>query len=136
VLAQSGSAAPRADSGFYGIRFSDQGEAGPGFEALRGRLPSPVGGEVRVVDARREESDGPGIEFQAPVGTAVRAVAAGRVAFSDRYGSYGKLVILDHGNGYYTAYGGLGAVEARVGDDLSLDARIGAIGGDSNPPAL
>jgi septal ring factor EnvC (AmiA/AmiB activator) len=66
----------------------------------------------------------------------VRAVSAGRVAFSDRYGSYGRLVILDHGDGYYTVYGGLGAVEVRVGDDLSRQARIGSIGTDFAPAAL
>jgi len=45
-------------------------------------------------------------------------------------------VILDHGDGYYTVYGGLGAVEVRVGDDLSRSARIGSIGTDFSPPAL
>jgi septal ring factor EnvC (AmiA/AmiB activator) len=91
---------------------------------------------VRIRVARRDESDGPGLELQAPAGTPVRAVAAGRVAFSDRYGSYGRIVILDHGDGYYTVYGGLGAVEVRVGDDLSRDARIGSVGSDFNPPSL
>ena len=66
----------------------------------------------------------------------MRAVAAGRVAFSDRYGSYGRLVILDHGDGYYTVYGGLGSVEVRVGDDLSRNARLGSIGTDFTPSAL
>jgi septal ring factor EnvC (AmiA/AmiB activator) len=107
-----------------------------GFEAERGKLGSPVTGDVRIAEGRRAESDGPGLEFQAPVGTPVRAVSAGRVAFSDRYGSYGRLVILDHGDGYYTVYGGLGAVEVRVGDDLSRQARIGSIGTDFSPSAL
>ncbi len=139
VLAQSGTAAPHANGngGFYGIRFSDEKEdPGTGFEALRGKLAAPVSGDLRVVDARRDESDGPGIELQAPVGTSVRAAAAGRVAFADRYGSYGQLVILDHGDGYYTAYGGLGAVEVRVGDDLSVNARVGSIGGERSPSGL
>jgi murein DD-endopeptidase MepM/ murein hydrolase activator NlpD len=120
---------------FYGMRLSDA-EPQASFEAERGHLLSPISGEVRVVEARRPESDGPGLEFQAPSGTPVRAVAAGRVAFSDRYGGYGRLVILDHGDGYYTAYGGLGAVEVRVGDDVSARARIGSIGSDTDSPAL
>ncbi len=138
VLADTGSA-PRsnASSGaFYGLRLADDAPAQDGFEALRGRLASPVSGETRVHDARREESDGPGLEFEAPSGTPVRAAAAGRVAFCDRYGSYGRLVIVDHGNGYYTAYGGLGVIEVRVGDDLSAQARIGSIGSESARPAL
>lgn len=123
------------DNGFYGMRLVDPGPTTT-FESLRGRLTSPIRGDVRISVARREESDGPGLELQAPAGTPVRAVAAGRVAFSDRYGSYGRIVILDHGDGYYTVYGGLGAVEVRVGDDLSRDARIGGVGNDFSPSAL
>lgn len=126
-----------ADQGgsFYGMRLIDPLPSSS-FESARGSLASPVTGDVQLVPARRAESDGPGLEFRAPVGTAVRAVTAGRVAFSDRYGSYGRLVILDHGDGYYTVYGGLGAVEVRVGDDLSRSARIGSIGTDFSPSAL
>jgi septal ring factor EnvC (AmiA/AmiB activator) len=131
-----GSAHASSGGAFYGLRLADDAPATDSFEALRGKLAAPVSGELRVVDARREESDGPGLEFQAPAGTTVRAAAAGRVAFCDRYGSYGRLVILDHSNGYYTAYGGLGVIEVRVGDDLSAQARIGTIGNDAAHSAL
>jgi septal ring factor EnvC (AmiA/AmiB activator) len=138
---RSGSFVPDADSlargagDSYGVHLVDPAPVAR-FESARGSLGSPVTGDVRIVPGRRAESDGPGLEFQAPVGTAVRAVAAGRVAFSDRYGSYGRLVILDHGDGFYTVYGGLGSVEVRVGDDLSRQARIGSIGTDFSPSAL
>lgn len=120
---------------FYGMRYSDTAPVNR-FESLRGSLAFPLSGDVIVRDASRAESDGPGLEFLAPVGTPVRAVAAGRVAFNDTYGSYGKLVIVDHGESYYTVYGGLGIVEVRVGDDLSRSARIGAVGGEQQPSAL
>jgi septal ring factor EnvC (AmiA/AmiB activator) len=126
---------PGAETSEYGLRLVDPAPSAS-FETERGNLASPVTGDVQIARGRRPEGDGPGLEFQAPVGTPVRAVAAGRVAFSDHYGSYGRLVILDHGGGYYTVYGGLGAVEVRVGDDLSRQARIGSIGGDFTPPAL
>ncbi len=126
---------PADEAGAYGLHLVDPAPL-QSFESERGNLASPVTGDVRIVNGRRAESDGPGLEFQAPVGTPVHAVAAGRVAFSDRYGSYGRLVILDHGDGYYTVYGGLGSVEVRVGDDLSRQARIGSIGTDYAPPAL
>jgi murein hydrolase activator len=125
-----------ADHGYYGLRFSTGAVARSNFEALRGKLASPVTGEVRVSDERRVETEGPGLLFEAAAGTAVRAAASGRVAFCDRYGSYGRLVVLDHGDGYYTAYGGLGSVEVRTGDDLSAYARIGDIAGDSAQPGL
>jgi murein hydrolase activator len=137
VLAnQSDYRAPAGEmSNLYGVRVGGD-VSGNGFANERGSLASPVTGEVRIQPGQRSESDGPGLEFQAPVGTAVRAVASGRVAFSDRYGSYGRLVILDHGDGYYTVYGGLGSVEVRVGDDLSRNARLGSIGTDFTPSAL
>jgi septal ring factor EnvC (AmiA/AmiB activator) len=119
----------------YGLRIVDGSPVTP-FESERGRLGSPVAGDVHIVPGRVAESDGPGLEFQAPVGTAVRAVAPGRVAFSDRYGGYGRLVILDHGRGYYTAYGGLGGVDVRVGDDLQRQDRIGDVGNELSPAAL
>jgi septal ring factor EnvC (AmiA/AmiB activator) len=119
----------------YGLRILDE-DPRDGFEAQRGRLSSPVSGDVRIVRGRLAESDGPGLEFQAPAGTAVHAVAPGRVAFADRYGGYGRLVVIDHGAGYYTAYGGLGTIEVRVGDQALRQARIGEIGNELSPSAL
>ncbi len=135
VFSQDAGYRPVSQDNLYGLRMVDPLPQ-TSFASQRGSLASPVSGDVRIVEGRREESDGPGLEFRAPVGTPVRAVSAGRVAFSDRYGSYGRLVIVDHGDGYYTVYGGLGAVEVRVGDDLSRNARIGAIGTDYTPSAI
>lgn len=119
----------------YGLRIVD-GSPIANFENERGRLGSPVAGDVRIVPSRVAESDGPGVAFQTPVGTVVHAVAPGRVAFADRYGGYGQLVILDHGRGYYTAYGGLGTIDVRVGDDVMRQARLGDVGNELSPPAL
>jgi len=128
--------AERADEPVYGtIRVV--GEApGDGFARMRGALPLPVAGATELREGRRAESDGPGLELIAPMGAPVRAVAAGRVAFSDRHGSYGQLVIVDHGDHYYTVYGGLGHVVVQAGDDLSQSARIGDVGADTTPAAL
>lgn len=131
---RSGTAAtPALGAPTYGtIRVVD--DEGVSFASLRGRLAMPISGAVDIREARRE--DGPGLDFLAPPGTPVRAVAQGRVAFSDRYGSYGRLVILDHGEGYFTVYGGLGSVDVRVGDVVSRGARIADVGADHRPSAL
>lgn len=121
---------------FYGIRVVGDNPSNSGFGSLRGRLASPVTGSFVVQNSKRRESNGSGLEFGAPTGTAVRAVSSGRVAFSDVYGSYGRLVILDHDDGYYTVYGGLGTVEVRVGDDLSKRARLGSVGTHAGKTAL
>lgn len=107
-----------------------------GFAKLRGSLQAPVDGHTELRAAKRPESEGPGLEFIVAAGTAVRAVASGRVAFADRYGSYGRIIILDHGDRYYTVYGGLGAYSVRVGDSVSQGARMGTVGSSTNPPAL
>jgi septal ring factor EnvC (AmiA/AmiB activator) len=98
------------------------------FSEQRGTLALPISGPHGIEDATRAESEGPGLEFGAAPGATVRAAAAGRVAFSDNYGSYGKLVIIDHGDRYYTVYGGLAQFDVQVGDDLSKSARVGSTG--------
>jgi murein DD-endopeptidase MepM/ murein hydrolase activator NlpD len=45
-----------------------------------------------------------GVDYSAPVGTKVRATANGRVEFAGSQGGYGKVIVLDHGNGYSTLY--------------------------------
>jgi septal ring factor EnvC (AmiA/AmiB activator) len=102
------------------------------FAQEKGRLLFPVGGRADVRPARREGTDGPGLEISAPAGTPVRAVFAGRVAFADKYGPYGRLVILDHGDHYYTVSGNLAAIDVRVGDQVGAGDRLGTVGADES----
>jgi len=99
------------------------------FSAQRGQLALPVGAGGEVRDARRD--DGTGLEFTVRAGTTVRAVADGRVAFSRRYGRYGLMVVLDHGDSFYTVYAGLQDASAQLGNWI---ARSGRIGGASAQP--
>jgi septal ring factor EnvC (AmiA/AmiB activator) len=99
-------------------RFSDQ----------RGNLALPISGPSSIQDATRAESDGPGLEIAASSGAAVRAAASGRVTFSDSFGSYGRLVIIQHGDRYSSVYGGLAQIDVQVGDELSKSARVGSVG--------
>jgi septal ring factor EnvC (AmiA/AmiB activator) len=96
----------------------------------------PVVGRADVRPAHREGTDGPGLEIHAAVGAVVRAVFAGRVAFADRYGPYGRIVILDHGDHYYTVSGDLDEVDVKVGQDLGVGERLGTVGDDGQGPML
>jgi len=107
-----------------------------GFAAARGRLLFPVVGRAEVRPAHREGTDGPGLEVHAPVGTVVRAVFGGRVAFADRYGPYGRIVILDHGDHYYTVSGDLDEVEVKIGQEVSAGDRVGTVGDDGQGSML
>lgn len=111
-------------------------DSGPTFASARGKLLFPLPGRADVTPARREGTDGPGLEIRAPMGSAVRAVFGGRVAFADRYGAYGRLVILDHGNHYYSVSGNLASFDVRVGDELSAGERIGSVGDEGKGAML
>lgn len=112
-------------------------DRGPsGFASSRGRLLFPLAGRSEVRPARREGTDGPGLEIRGSLGAPVRAVYAGRVAFADRYGPYGHLVIVDHGDHYYSVSGNLAATEVKVGDEVSAGERIGTVGDEGKGPML
>jgi septal ring factor EnvC (AmiA/AmiB activator) len=107
-----------------------------GFADARGRLLFPVAGRAEVRPARRDSAAGPGLEIHAASGAVVRAVFAGRVAFADRYGPYGRIVILDHGSHYYTVSGNLDEVDVKTGDDVGAGERIGTVGDDGQGSML
>lgn len=104
------------------------------FSALRGALEPPVAAPIasefgRVVDTEfQTQTLRKGVEFLAPLGSPVRAVAAGRVGFAGWFRGYGRLVILDHGDHYFTVSGHLDSIEVGVGDDVVTGQRIGSVG--------
>jgi len=99
-----------------------------GFGAMKGRLPFPLPGRAEVEAATLPSVPGPGLLMRAPVGSPVRAVFAGRVAFADDYAAYGKTVILDHGDRYYTVSASLAEIGVAVGEDVVAGARVGTVG--------
>ncbi len=121
--------------GGLGGPLGPEGASADGFRGMKGRLPFPIAGRAEIRNVRRPGASGPGLEMLAPVGTPVRAVFAGRVAFADRYDPFGQIVILDHGDHYYTLMGDLAAVEVKVGDDLSAGAKVGTVGRRSGDDA-
>ncbi len=104
------------------------------FAALRGRLPKPVDANVARGFGRRTDNEfhtqlfHKGVDFSAGMGTPVRAVAAGRVRFAGWFRGYGRLVIIDHGDRYFTVSGHLDEISVAVGDDVSAAAPIGSVG--------
>ena len=70
-----------------------------------------------------------GIDISAAIGTPVRSVAKGRVDYtSEDYGTYGQMIILNHGDSYYTLYGHLSEISVKVGDEVSAGQVIGSSG--------
>ncbi|MBW6514125.1 MAG: peptidoglycan DD-metalloendopeptidase family protein [Candidatus Syntrophosphaera sp.] len=68
---------------------------------LRGRIIRSFGEETRSYGTSVVCN---GIDIAAPEWTTVVAADAGEVVFSGSYGGQGKLVIIDHKNGFFTVY--------------------------------
>lgn len=70
-----------------------------------------------------------GIDIEAAMGTPVKAVARGRVDYtSDDYAGYGQIVILNHGDGYYTLYAHLSDILVAQGAAVEPGQTIGRVG--------
>lgn len=68
-------------------------------------LEWPVSGTVTANFGWKDGKPHTGIDIAAGLGTVVRAAATGKVIFSGEMRGYGKVVILDHLNGFFTVYG-------------------------------
>jgi septal ring factor EnvC (AmiA/AmiB activator) len=70
-----------------------------------------------------------GVDIEAPVGSPVHSVAKGRVDYtSEDFGTYGQMVILNHGDGYYTLYGHLSEILVSVGQEVQAGQVIARSG--------
>lgn len=86
----------------------------------RGRLTSPFG----MRWGRRHE----GIDIAAPIGTPIIAADGGVVTFAGRRGAYGKLVIINHENGFQTYYAHCNGFNVKVGERVHKGQKIATVG--------
>ena len=85
---------------------------------------------------RREDEFHQGLDFSVPVGTPVRAVAAGSIISicSGNCGGYGNNLQIEHGNGMVTQYGHLSSFKVNKGDSVNQGQIIGLSGGYPGDP--
>lgn len=103
---------------------------------VQGRISSLVGLRHDPISGTLREHHG--IDIAVAEGTAVRPVAPGRVVFSGTRGSYGNLVIVDHGDGTITLYAHNSVNLAAEGEEVDGTATIALSGstGRSTGPHL
>jgi murein DD-endopeptidase MepM/ murein hydrolase activator NlpD len=79
-----------------------------------------------------------GIDFVAPMGTQVRATAAGKVIRSGRAGAYGEMIEVAHVDGFVSRYAHLSRRQVDEGDVVERGQVIGLLGntGRSTGPHL
>lgn len=90
----------------------------PSFASLKGRLQPPVAGTA-IARFGQPKYGGrlrwQGVWLAAQPGDPVKSAAAGRVVYVGWMHRYGLIVVLDHGNGFFTVYGHNQSVYAEVG---------------------
>lgn len=79
-----------------------------------------------------------GLDISTSSGTGIRPIAAGTVVYAGYKGSYGNLLIIDHGNGVQSYYAHCSALYVGAGQAVGAGSTIAAVGstGNSTGPHL
>lgn len=75
-----------------------------------------------------------GLTIAVQPGGQIVAPADGRIVFAGDYRSYGKIVIIDHGDGWTSLVTGMIGLSARIGDEVDAGTPLGRAG--SNRPRV
>jgi septal ring factor EnvC (AmiA/AmiB activator) len=116
--------APRADSSRIKTSFARQ----------KGRLPYPIKGKIISRFGTKRKGDynaftfQSGIDIKAERGTPVKNVFSGEVMFAQWLKGYGNLMIINHGNNYYTLYAHVEELYKKKGEQVDTGEIIGTAG--------
>ena len=107
------------------------------FGRQKGSLPWPVEGELvarfgRIVHPLYQTvTMNNGVDIRSRRGGQVRCVADGSVMYTGSMRGLGRIVIVDHGDGYLTIYARLETIECTTGSKLSAGGTVGSVGSES-----
>jgi septal ring factor EnvC (AmiA/AmiB activator) len=104
------------------------------FRAYKGLLKMPVKGKIvslfgkfkniqyKVLNFRS------GIEIQTERGEPIQAVYAGKILYADWFKGYGNMIIIDHGENYYTVYAHIEEAFKAAGDVVEAGEVMATVG--------
>lgn len=109
-----------------------------GLSSDKGKLLQPAEGTLRRLFGKRRQGQvrWKGIMIDGREGSAVKAIAHGRVIYSDWLRGFGLVTIIEHGDGYMSVYGHNQALLRSAGDPVAKGetvALLGQSGGQSSP---
>ena len=119
---------------YHRYAYKWQSHAQPGLWPIDGTLRSSFGGRSDPFSG--EGAFHTGIDISAPIGTPVHVTADGVVVSAGWSTGYGKLVVVDHGNGFRTYYAHLSQFSAIPGEEVGrgqVIAYSGATGKATGP---
>lgn len=102
----------------------------PPISAARGRLAPPAQGKILRGFGARTEFGGTarGVTWQVRPAAAVIAPWDGRIVFAGPFRSFGRILIIDHGEGYHSLLAGLGRIDAQAGQWVLAGEPVGTAG--------
>lgn len=112
------------------------------FTSLRGDLPEPVEGSLaqgfgeHLHPRFHTKTFQSGLLIEAFIGSRVTVVADGKVILAEPYQSYGPIVIVDHGGGWFTLYTHLQGTTVSKGQTLRQGDVVGTVGETLDGPRL
>ncbi|HWI40145.1 MAG TPA: peptidoglycan DD-metalloendopeptidase family protein [Verrucomicrobiae bacterium] len=107
---------------------------GKGLSGGGGSLAFPARGKVIGTFGKHKHAEfnsytvSNGITIEAPAGTEFRAVSGGKVIFADYFKGYGNMIILDHGDGFFSLYAHASRLLKKEGAVVSKSDVLGAVG--------
>lgn len=112
------------------------------FASQKGELPRPAEGTLaqgfgeQIHPKFHTRTLQSGLLISTEPGAQVQAVAEGRVVFADVYQSYGPMVILDHGGGFFSLYTHMSLFTVSKGQILKAGEPVGSAGDTLEGPRL
>ncbi|WII72683.1 peptidoglycan DD-metalloendopeptidase family protein [Bdellovibrio sp. 22V] len=124
------------DTGLFDLLFK------PSFADQKGELPSPLAGVITKKFGLMKGDDHPytltqkGIFISAAKGSPIKSVFDGKVSYIGELPGFGKTLIVDHGDHYYSVYAHAEEVKVNTGDEITqsqIIAQVGDAPQESNP---
>ncbi|MFC1858456.1 peptidoglycan DD-metalloendopeptidase family protein [Thermodesulfobacteriota bacterium] len=123
---------------------ADNKDSSAPFYTLKGLLKMPVAGKIVTRFGQRKNikhnavSFKSGINIQADRGEPIRAVGSGRILYASWFKGFGNMIIIDHGDHYYTVYAHAEELFKGKDETVNMDEVIATVGdsGSLSGPAL
>lgn len=104
------------------------------FRAYKGLLKMPVKGRIISLFGKFKNTQykvlnfRSGIEIQTERGEPIKAVYAGKILYADWFKGYGNMIIIDHGQNYYTVYAHIEEIFKAAGDVVQTGEVMATVG--------
>ncbi len=104
------------------------------FQAYKGLLKMPVKGKIVSLFGKFKNTRydvlnfRSGIEIQTERGEPIQAVYPGKILYADWFKGYGNMIIIDHGDSYYTVYAHIEEVFKTAGDVVEAGEVMATVG--------